>query len=351
MKYFLFPISLLFIVISNIRKFFYKAQIFHSITFDIPVIGIGNIKVGGTGKSPHTLFIANLLLKNNYYPGIISRGYGRYSSGFRLATCTSTYRDIGDEPMMYFLKNPNIPIAVCENRAIGIPHLLDTNEQINTVIMDDSFQHLAVKPSYNILLTEMNDLYTDDWWLPIGGLRDDKNVAAKANCIIITKCTNLTSVKKNEIINKILPLPHQRVFFSQIVYGSLFEAVTKQSFQLSLCNTSVLLVTGIAQPLPLQEYISNKVKHCVSLHFNDHHNYNFTDLAKIKLLFDGIDDTNKCIITTEKDAARLHYFSQWFVDNNLKYYVQPIEIELLDNAIEFESEIVTFLNNFPTFVS
>ncbi|MDD3773102.1 MAG: tetraacyldisaccharide 4'-kinase [Weeksellaceae bacterium] len=322
----LLPFSALFWLITSLRNLAYSVGLLHSKKYNIPVICIGNLSVGGTGKSPHVILVADIL-KEERETAMLSRGYGRKTSGLGIANYSSKVYDIGDEPLQFFNRFKNkVVVAVSENRQEGIEHLM---EMYNTeiVIMDDGFQHRAVKPGFSILLTTFNEPYTQDYLLPAGNLREPRSGAKRADVIIVTKCSDEFTVKqKTQLIEKIKPKKNQHVFFSKVVYS---HSAIGYRFTLNSdewIDYEVLLITGIAKSAPFVEYVNSKFKKIHHWEYPDHHNYSIADIQKIDQGFDEIKTLHKIILTTEKDYMRLKDESALI--ENLFYL--PIEVELND---------------------
>ncbi|MBS1655535.1 MAG: tetraacyldisaccharide 4'-kinase, partial [Bacteroidetes bacterium] len=253
----LLPFSLLYWLVIKIRNWMYDKNIFRSASFGLPLICVGNLSVGGTGKSPMVEYLVNVL-KDKFNVTTLSRGYKRKTKGYALADENSTALDIGDEPMQFHLKFPDVPVAVGEERIEAIPQLLHDKPGTEVVILDDAFQHRAVKAGLNILLTDYNNLFTRDFFLPTGDLRDLKSGYKRAEVIVVTKCKpDLSMTEKNKIIKEIDPLPEQQIFFTAIEYGGLYNMVSQEKRTIT-SKTEVLLITGIANPRPLKKHLEEK---------------------------------------------------------------------------------------------
>ncbi|MDE3126126.1 MAG: tetraacyldisaccharide 4'-kinase [Bacteroidota bacterium] len=341
----LLPFAVLYGAIVFIRNRLYdKGIIFKETTFNFPLICIGNIAVGGTGKSPMVEYLLNFL-QPKYKIATLSRGYKRKTKGYALANENTTALEIGDEPMQFHLKFPNIPIAVGEERLVAIPQLLHDVPDLQAIILDDAFQHRAVKAGLNILLTEYNNLYIYDFFLPTGDLRDEWQSVKRADIIIVTKCpADLSVEKKQKLLRNLHPLPSQRVFFTTISYGTPYH-ISNYTVRAITEKDEVLLVCGIANPKPLKDYLLQKAFTYYQKNYSDHHIFTIDDLREIVEKFKSIDVPQKMILTTEKDAVRLTKFKQELVD--LPLYVLPIKHEFLfDEAELFESAIEDFIINF-----
>ncbi len=338
------PFSLIYGMVVWLRNGLYNKGFFKSASFGLPVICVGNLSVGGTGKSPMVEYLV-LHLKNNFKVATLSRGYKRKTKGYALASENTTAIDIGDEPMQFHRKFPDVPIAVGEERIVAIPQLLHDKPETELIILDDAFQHRAIRAGFNIILTDCENLFTRDFYLPTGDLRDERSSYKRADTIVVTKCKNdLSEDEKNAIIKEINPLPHQQVFFAAISYGTAYH-ITKNSFGYIDEETEVLLVTGIANPKPLKKYLEERIHTYYMMHFSDHHIFSIDDWKDIKKRFEGIESKNKMILTTEKDAMRLQKFEQEI--NGMPFYVVPIEHKFLFNEGGlFNDTIISFIENF-----
>lgn len=340
----LFPFSLFYYAGIWCRNRLYNKNILKSASFNLPIICIGNLSVGGTGKSPMVEYLVRLF-KNEFAVATLSRGYKRKTRGYALANKSSTALEIGDEPMLFHTKFPDIAVSVGEERLVAIPLLLHDRPDTNVIILDDAFQHRAVKAGLNILLVDCNNLFTRDWYLPTGDLRDEKQSYHRAHFIIVTKCKEATTPEeKKNVVEELNPLPHQHVFFTTIRYGLPYHIITKTVKEIT-GKMEVLLVTGIANPQTLTKYLEKKAGSYVQVPFGDHHIFTIDDLNNIIKEFDSIQSTSKIILTTEKDAVRLIKFENVLKD--LPLYVIPIEHEFLFNdTSRFTALVKTFVLNF-----
>src|SRR5882724_6664674 len=225
----LFPLSLIYALIIRLRNWCYDKKILASTSFNLPIICIGNVAVGGTGKSPMVEFLVRSL-KDRFEIAVLSRGYKRKTRGYALADGSATALDIGDEPMQFHSKFPDVAIAVGEERIVAIPQLLHDRPETQAIILDDAFQHRAVKAGLNVLLTDCSNLFTRDWWLPSGDLRDAPSSYRRADIIVVTKCPeDLTDDQRRAIAIEIDPKPHQRMFFSSIRYGLPYHITRREA--------------------------------------------------------------------------------------------------------------------------
>jgi tetraacyldisaccharide 4'-kinase len=322
----LLPFSLVYWLVVAIRNWCYDKKLFKSASFNLPLICVGNIAVGGTGKSPMVEFLIKGL-KDYFKLATLSRGYKRKTKGYALAKQNTNALEIGDEPMQFHLKFPDVAISVGEERLVAIPQLLFDRPDTQAIILDDAFQHRAVTCGLNIVLTDYNNLYTRDWYLPTGDLRDERKSMKRAHVIVVTKCPlGLTLEEKKDICNEIKPLKNQEVFFSCIEYGIPYHLVSKKSYQLTE-QVEVLLATGIANPTALKKWVNSNSKAYYELVYNDHHIFTIDDLREIQQQFQQITAVNKIILTTEKDAVRLVKFEQELLGTPI--YVLPIRMGFL----------------------
>ena len=336
----LLPVSALWWTGSEVRNAFYNAGLLPTKKFKKAVIIVGNLSVGGTGKSPHVMYILNLLRKD-FQVAALSRGYGRNTSGIRVANYDSTAGEIGDEPMQFFNRFKNrILVAVGEDRVEAIEYLL-ANYKLDAVVLDDAFQHRKLISDFKILLTEYGNLYTDDWPLPAGNLRESAKNASRAQLIIVTKCPDeMSENEKRNVQEKLKVKAHQKLFFSRVVYADTME---HRKFPLDVENASnlnVLAVTGIARPEPFVEYLKKKFNHVRELRFPDHYNFKQSDIEQIATAYDEMEG-EKIILTTEKDYMRLKH--EYLILDNL-YYL-PISVKI-DREEEFNNLILNYVKRF-----
>ena len=341
----LLPFSLVYGLIIYIRNWLFDSNILRSATFNLPLICVGNLAVGGTGKSPMVEFLIGKL-KDDFRLAILSRGYKRKTIGYTLASEKSTALEIGDEPMQFYNKFPDVTVAVGEERVVAIPQLLHDKPDTRVIILDDAFQHRSVRAGFNILLTDYNNLFTRDWFLPTGDLRDQKKSARRANIILVTKCPqDLSLAEKNQLIREIRPAASQHIFFTAISYGKPYQVITRELW-IPNKTTEVLLVTGIANPGQLKKHLEEKFNGYDELAFSDHHIFTIDDLKHILKRFDQIESPEKILLTTEKDAVRLQKFSQQL--RELPVFVMPIQpVFLFNEENQFTRLITTFIQEFP----
>ncbi len=344
-RFLLLPFSLIYGFVIWVRNRLYDRNILSSVSFNLPVICVGNLRVGGTGKSPMTEYLIRLL-KEDYAVATLSRGYKRKTKGYALANEQTTALDIGDEPMQFHLKFPEIAVAVGESRVEAIPELLHDRPETRVILLDDAFQHRKIRPGLSILLTEAEDLFTRDFFLPTGDLRDEKKSYERADIIVVSKCpSDLPESEKYRILREIDPKKHQEVYFSTIEYQTPVHILNKNLTYPLHKNTEVLLVTGIANTRPLEKYIQEQSYTYVKLAYGDHHIFTIDDLTEIKNEFDQMDHPHKIILTTEKDAVRLEKFKEQLAE--LPIYVLPIRHRILfEEETDFRQQIYAFIEKF-----
>lgn len=291
-----FPFSLIYALVVHVRNYLFDWGVFKSISYETPTICVGNLSVGGTGKTPMIEYLISAL--SNHKIAVLSRGYKRKSMGFILATPSSTVAELGDEPFQIHRKFPNISVAVDADRQNGIAQL-EKLVHPDVILLDDAFQHRKVKPKFSILLTAYGKLYPKDWYLPTGNLRDAKREARRAQVIIVTKCPqNLPKIEKETIIGFLRPKPHQQVLFSHLTYAQkLKDGKGSEIAPSELRDKNIALVTGIASPTPLVKHLEDIGLDFQHLAFGDHHNFSSDEITKFKL-FD-------IVLATEKDFVRL----------------------------------------------
>lgn len=343
-RFVLLPVSVLYWLAITIRNLLYDKKLIRSATFGLPLISVGNLAVGGTGKSPMVEYLVSLL-QSRYLIATLSRGYRRRTKGYALATTTSTALDIGDEPLALYRKFPAIPVAVGEERLLAIPELLHDRPDVQAIILDDAFQHRTIEAGFNILLTEYNNLFTRDFYLPTGDLRDLKRRYKEAEIIVVTKCKeDLTLEEKNRLIHEIKPIEGQHIFFTKLSYGIPYHLLSKSSLPIS-SQQEVLLVTGISNPLPLKKWVENQTRTYQLLQYRDHHIFTLDDLRDINKEFKKLSSIESIILTTEKDAVRLEKFAEDIKE--LPFYVVPIQHEFLFNEqSDFNQLVISFIENF-----
>ncbi len=323
----LFPFSLLYAGVTWVRNFMFEKGYLKSKSYEIPIICVGNLSTGGTGKTPMVEYLISIL-KDKMKVAVLSRGYGRKTKGFKEVAVKSEAWEVGDEPLQFKNKFPQVSVAVCEDRQTGIEKIQNSAE---VILLDDAFQHRKVKASFNILLTAFDHLYIDDFILPTGNLREPKAGADRAEIIVVTKCPEqLSDVEMDNISNKLSVKPNQEIYFSKIGYSNEIYNV-EENFPLNfLAGKKFLLVTGIANPDSLVAFLKGRNFLFSHLAYADHHNFTPSEISEI--------NKNELILTTEKDFMRLktHIKSQLF-------YL-PIEMVFLKNAESFRKRVEKAIN-------
>lgn len=339
------PISFLYGLGVSIYQGFYLSGFFKTLKFSIPVISVGNLTVGGTGKSPHIEYLIRLL--KDYIPvAVLSRGYRRKTSGHILLTQLHTALDVGDEPVQIKNKFPDVPFAVNSNRSIGIPKLLSQHPEIKTILLDDAFQHLEVTPGLNILLTEYSNPYFKDYLLPSGRLREWRYGARRADIIIVTKCPtqpndlNILNWRQNLKLEE-----KQKLFFSFLEYGTPYHIFNSDKIFKLNEGLDLMVISAIAQSSYMINYLSPKVASVTDYNFEDHHYFTETELAHIFAQFNKVSHSNKMLLTTEKDATRLRLHESFLKSQNIDIYVLPLHVDFYKRD-QFDQTIKNFLLEF-----
>ena len=340
--------SLVYGMIVNFRNTLFNLNILRGKEFEVPVISVGNITVGGTGKTPHTEHLIRLL-SEKFDIAVLSRGYKRKSRGFMVVETNSTSRQTGDEPLQIKKKFPSVMVAVDEKRVRGIEKILAISEKRpDVIILDDAFQHRYVTPSINILLIDFSRMITEDDLLPLGRLREPASNRDRANIIIVTKCPREIKPIDERIITKDLHIwPYQDLFFSRIKYGELLPVYADKIVETNFTpngDTGILLLTGVANVQPLKEKLLKTTNSVVSAEFPDHHPFSLKDLEKVAAQFEAMAAINKIIVTTEKDTFRIREVDNLpeIIATNL-YYI-PIEIRFINQTDnDFDKKIMKYV--------
>ena len=347
-KFILYPVSAIYGLIISIRNFLYDYKIFKSTEFDIPVISIGNITVGGTGKTPHTEYLVELLRKQ-FNVTTISRGYKRKTKGYFEVQANSLASQVGDEPLQIKAKFNDVQVVVDEKRVHAIQKIQVQQERQlpDVILLDDAFQHRSVSAGINILLIDFNRPIDKDRLMPVGRLREAKWQMRRANLIIYTKCPQeISPITRRIIMKDVFLRPYQNLFFTTMVYQPLTPVFPDEAIdtpKLASEKVSVLLVTGIANPEHLRKYLSTFTEHITDLKYPDHHNFNASNIQQIEQKFAAIEADHKIIITTEKDSMRLKDMElSPSIKANLFYI--PLKIKFLDSeGKNFDEKIVTYV--------
>ena len=334
----LYPISRLYGVGIAARNKMFEYGMLKQQEFDVPIVVVGNIAMGGTGKTPHVEYIVESFL-GRYNIGVLSRGYKRATKGFVLATPQSRPEDIGDESYQIYRKfGPDITVAVCEKRSEGIRKMREINPKLDMIILDDAFQHRYVKPSASVILTEYNRPVFMDKLLPYGRLREPARALNRADIVVVTKCPPDMKAMDYRIFEENLKLfPYQKLYFSRYNYGHLVPIFPEEAHDIPAlahqnADTSILVVTGVANPKPFVRFLRRHKAKVKLKRFTDHHNFTSSDMEEIARLYDELQGKNKFIITTEKDAVRI--LNNPYFPHRLKksiFYV-PIKVEFIDRG-------------------
>ena len=340
----MYPVALVAWLYIKARNWMYNKKILRSTGFNFPIICVGNLSLGGTGKSPMVEYLINLLMPE-YNVSTLSRGYKRKTKGYLLANDKTTALEIGDEPMQFHLKFPKVNVAVGEERIVAVPQLLHDKPETDVIILDDAFQHRPIKAGLNIVLTPFDKPYWSDTYIPAGDLRDNKSSAQRAEVIIVTKCAdNLNEDIRARYLKQINASKEQHVFFTSIEYGAAYDLITKEQLELNK-KLDILLVCGIANPRPLRQYLDDSVNSYKEITFKDHHIFTIDDWRKIEKEYKDIKSNNKIILTTEKDAVRLEKFGEFL--NDIPIYALPIQPKFLFNEQQkFNHLITAFIEKF-----
>lgn len=336
-RWYLFPFSILYNLGTSTRNMLYNIGLKRSVKFQTPVICVGNLSVGGSGKSPMVMYLADLISKY-YRTGVLSRGYGRITKGYGITNYESNYKSVGDEAMQLFERFKNrFVVGVCEDRVSGAKKMISEMD-LSVLLLDDAFQHRAIKPGFNILMTDYNDPYFKDYLLPAGDLRESRSGASRAQIVMVSKCPDdLTEEKKQFYISRIRPKNGQKVFFSSINYDENIYSNNKSIPDNNLAFYDILLITGIANPNPLVKHLSkfsDKVKH---LKFRDHHSFTEGDIKNILAEYRKMGDY-KMILTTEKDYVRLKTYDQ--LRDVIFYW--PINVSI-DRKEDFDQIVLDYV--------
>jgi tetraacyldisaccharide 4'-kinase len=346
---FLLPFSLIYSLITWVRNQLYDKGILQSSRVEVPLISVGNLAVGGTGKTPHVEFILSVL-QNKFRTAMISRGYKRDTTGFILANENAKSCTIGDEPYQIYRKFTGIVVAVDEKRVEAVNKLIKLFPDIESIVLDDAFQHRQITAGLSIVLTCYNNLYVDDSHLPGGNLRENKKGAHRADILIVTKCPEeIQQNEMNVIRERLKPALHQKLFFSCYEYDEIqavFPEYSKESFTLNkikLEKAGILLVAGIVSPEPVLIKLKEYAETINYLFYSDHHNFKTNDLKHIEEKYKQLSTEKKIIIVTEKDAVRI--LDNTFITNEFKsiIYFLPVRVKILDNK---KDELIKILTDY-----
>ncbi len=345
-----YPFIVLYGLCLLIRNKLFDLHIIPSYSFSFPVISVGNLTVGGAGKTPLIEYLI-LLLKDKYRVAVLSRGYKRKSRGFLLVDANSTSERVGDEALQIKRKFSGITVAVDVNRIRGINLLKENFPEIDVILLDDAFQYRSVKPGLSILLTDFHNLYPRDHLFPFGTLREPTIGYKRADILMVTKTDRIFSpLTQQNIIEEIKPKPYQSCYFSYLVYGNLLPLTIKARYESEFRKkklNSVLLVTGIANPYPIHDHLNKLCNELVTITFADHHKYSTKDVYKIKEVFENIHSKNKLVITTEKDSIRLQKTELLEILSGIPVYYLPIQMEIhKSHGITFNERVMEYVGRY-----
>lgn len=341
-KILLYPLAPLYGAVVWLRNRLYDSGFYSSVQFSPPVIAVGNLSVGGTGKTPHIEYLIRLL-QYRFKVATMSRGYKRRTQGFQLADENTNALKIGDEPMQYHMKYPDLVVSVAEERITGIPRLLQKAPGVEVILLDDAFQHRSVKAGLNILITDYSKPFYKDQVLPVGTLRESRSAYKRADIIIVSKCpANLDTAVKQDMTGQIAPFPGQHVFFTSLQYEEPYDLLTGQP--VSLKNKNIVLVCGIAKPEPLIAHLRAAAADVHVLSYADHHYFYSRDLEEISSAYRNWEAPDKIILTTEKDAARLLLHSDKLKAWNITIAVLPVRVFFLfDGQRHFDHMVMDYV--------
>ena len=342
MRWLLLPLSWLYRAVVAVSNFMYDQKWLRSFEFDFPVILVGNLSTGGTGKTPHVLHIAQQLGKH-YRVAVLSRGYKRKTSGYIVATMQSTVADIGDEPVLLKQRVPGLEVAVAENRLEGIAQLLLEEPAPEIIIMDDGFQHRKVKAGYNIILTSYNKTFIEDTLLPAGRLREPVSSLRRADMIIVSKCPpDMSKREAAEMRTSLQLMPLHQLFFTSYVYAPMMPLLQDQAVTAVPDYPHCLVVSGLASNDYLADYLKTKYARVDTIAFRDHHDYRIADLKNIQAAL----KENTVLVTTEKDAVKLRAFATTLKELGLSFFVLPVDVRFLfDGEEKFEEHIHRYVRD------
>lgn len=346
----LLPFAWIYGFITGGRNWLYDKEILSSKQFEIPIIGIGNLSVGGTGKTPMAEYILQILMENGYRPALLSRGYKRKSKGFQIVKPFSLAEDVGDEPFQVKRKFPELLVVVCEDRVEGVNRIRSQFPEVDVIVLDDCLQHRNLKPGFNILLTDFNKPYFEDHLLPAGRLRESHEGRKRADIIVVTKCKpKLTEAEKLDLRTKLKASDTQEVFFSSIDYLRVQKVATQEEGDLSFPANSlrgykILLFVGIANPTPLINFLKELSIEVILVNFSDHYHLKNEDIKKIEFEFNKIASYNKLVLTTEKDWRRMEGSAEGKQLMKLPLYFLPISIKWeKEEKLSFDEKILTYV--------
>ncbi len=346
-KILLAPFSFLYGLGVSLRDFFYRTELLKGVEFNIPVISVGNLSIGGAGKTPHIEYLVRLL-KDHLNVATLSRGYRRKTKGFKIVQSNHTAEQVGDEPLQFKRKFKDILVTVCESRTFGIPEIMKLKPDTQIVLLDDAFQHRSVKPGLNVLLTEFSHPFTKDFLLPSGRLREWPSAYKRADVIIVSKCPeDITEEERADLTKEINPFSYQQIFFSSYHYLQPYYILNADYVTTLQEDWDILLICAIARTEYLEDYLESRVNSVKTLEYTDHHFFTEFDVAHLKRNFEAIKSEKKLIVTTEKDAMRLEIHRQFLMEHQLPVFVIPVEVIFhFNQGAQFDEVVRKFLLDF-----
>jgi tetraacyldisaccharide 4'-kinase len=349
-KILLSPFSLLYGLGVGLRNLFFNIGLLPQKKFDLPIISVGNLSVGGTGKTPMVEYLIDIIQEEGLKPAVISQGYKRKKGGYILMEDEHSAREVGDEPYQIKTKFPNTPVVVSKKRVSAIKKLLQQVPDIDVIILDDAFQYRYVKPGVNILLTEYSSPFPEDFLLPAGNLREPKPSKKRADIIIVTKSMKVLSpFEVGRLKEMIKPKAHQELYFSYINYQSFVDFNNPEATYdvKDFSDYKVVLFTGIANPLPLKAFLERRCKEVTVIKFGDHHQYNYKDYTKINERLKEIFINEKAVVTTEKDIKRIQSLDAKEYFKLFPLYYLPLQFEFHESEENqnFTNKIINYVRN------
>ncbi len=348
-KILLLPFSLLYGLGISLRDFFYRKGLLRAVAFDVPTISVGNLSIGGAGKTPHIEYLV-YLLKDYLLLATLSRGYQRKTRGYLEVHGRHSAEEVGDEPLQFRRKFPEVLVTVSESRTFAIPQILSRYPHMQTILLDDAFQHRAIVPGLNILLTEYEHPFTRDFLLPSGRLREWRSGYRRADVIIVSKCPPvLNEVQKEKMISELNPFPNQKIYFSYYDYLPPYH-LWQPRYRLNLTKQlEVLLICAIARTDYLVSYLETQVSNVKVLEYEDHHYFSKYDIGQLLKNFEEMDAPNKVILTTEKDAMRLELHREYLIEHKLPIFAIPVKVDFhFEEGEAFDDMIRQYLLDFKS---
>jgi tetraacyldisaccharide 4'-kinase len=341
------PFALLYGMAVSLRDGLYRQGLLKGVEFNLPVISVGNLSVGGAGKTPHIEYLIRLLLPY-VEVATLSRGYRRKTRGYLAVASGMNAEQAGDEPLQFKRKFPDVYVAVSESRTFGIPQIVQDRPDTQVVLLDDAFQHRSVKPGLNILLTEYQYPFTRDFLLPAGRLREWRSAYRRADIIVVSKCpAEMDETARQKMTREIAPLPRQRLYFSHYRYLPPYYLLDNRYTVALDKSLDVLLISAIARTDYLLEYLREQVNDVLVMEYEDHHYFSPYDMGRLEAAFQQMPAERKLILTTEKDAMRLELHRSFFLERRLPVFVLPVEVRFhFGEGERFDQDIKDFLLNF-----